>query len=140
MSNTDATRFTGITFSDNTINNHGRGGYFFSTTASTVTGNTFMPSALTHYALRRVHERRRRLEHQHHDRPQRGRVRDVVVRQRADSSTIRPRPGITIIRNNLQGLADGISSNATATVDGTCNWWGSASSGPTPGQLAGGGP
>ena len=47
--------------------------------------------------------------------------------------------GIAINRNNLQGLDDGISTNATATVDGTCNWWGAAS-GPTPGQIAGGGP
>ena len=139
LSNTDATRFTGVTFSGNTITNHGRGGYVFSTTASTFTGNTFTPGTANHYAFgvftNGTGDSNTNITIDH----------NVVgcATSCAGTGGFVDDPaatGITIIRNDLQGLAVGISSNATATVDGTCNWWGHASSGPTPGQLAGGGP
>ncbi len=41
ISNTAATPFTNLTFSNNNVTNHGRGAYFYNTSNSTVTGNTF---------------------------------------------------------------------------------------------------
>jgi parallel beta-helix repeat protein len=49
ISNTGTTPFSGITFSNNNVTNHGRGVYFYSTTQSTVTGNTI--TGATHYAI-----------------------------------------------------------------------------------------
>jgi len=47
MSNTGATAFTNITFQDNQVSNQGRGVYFFGTTSSTVSGNTFTDATST---------------------------------------------------------------------------------------------
>jgi hypothetical protein len=136
ISNTDsANRFQHITFSNNAITNHGRAAYFFSTASSSVTGNTFTPDAThNHYGI------------------------GIFSNGGGDSNT-----GITVSgnhlgcascngvaveiadpdatslavnRNDLAGPPLGIDSNATATVDGTCNWWG-ANSGPTGGQTSG---
>jgi hypothetical protein len=49
MSNTGTTPFSGITFSHNTVTNHGRGVYFYATTSSTVTDNTI--TGASHYAI-----------------------------------------------------------------------------------------
>ncbi len=49
ISNTGATPFTDITFSNNAVTNHGRGVYFYNTTGATVAGNTF--TGASHYAL-----------------------------------------------------------------------------------------
>jgi hypothetical protein len=51
ISNTDATPFTNITFSNNSVTNHGRGVYFYDTTNSLVTGNTITPATSGHYAV-----------------------------------------------------------------------------------------
>ena len=139
ISNTNATQFTGITFSDNAITNHGRGGYFFSTANSTATGNTFTPSAtLNHYGFGVFSngggDTNTNITIDHN-------VVGCATSCVGTGALVDDAnaTGIAINRNNLQGLDDGISTDATATVDGTCNWWGAAS-GPTPGQTAGGGP
>jgi hypothetical protein len=49
MSNTGTTPFSGITFSNNDVTNHGRGVYFYATTDSAITGNTI--TGATHYAI-----------------------------------------------------------------------------------------
>jgi parallel beta-helix repeat protein len=49
ISNTGATPFSGITFSNNDVTNHGRGVYFYATTNSAVTGNTV--TGASHYAI-----------------------------------------------------------------------------------------
>jgi hypothetical protein len=49
ISNTDPTPFTNITFSNNTVTNHGRGVYFFSTQGATVSGSSF--TGTSHYAI-----------------------------------------------------------------------------------------
>ena len=113
--------------------------YFFSTANSTATGNTFTPSAtLNHYGFGVFSngggDTNTNITIDH----------NVVgcASSCVGTGALVDDPnatGIAINRNNLQGLAVGISTNATATVDGTCNWWGAAS-GPTPGQTAGGGP
>jgi parallel beta-helix repeat protein len=49
MSNTSATPFKNITYSNNTVTNHGRGLYLFNTDDSTLSGNTI--TAATNYAM-----------------------------------------------------------------------------------------
>ncbi len=49
ISNTGNTPFSTITFSNNTVTNHGRGVYFYNTTNSSVTGNTI--TGASHYAI-----------------------------------------------------------------------------------------
>lgn len=49
MSNTGATPFSGITFSNNNVTNHGRGVYFFGTTSSSVNNNTI--TGASRYAI-----------------------------------------------------------------------------------------
>src|SRR5262249_50430154 len=49
ISNTGTTPFSGITFSNNNVTNHGRGVYFYDTTSSAVTGNTI--TGASHYAI-----------------------------------------------------------------------------------------
>jgi parallel beta-helix repeat protein len=49
LSNTSATPWTNITIQDNKVNNHGRGLYFYGTSNSTVSGNTF--TGATNYAI-----------------------------------------------------------------------------------------
>jgi hypothetical protein len=49
MSNTGTKPFSGITFSNNDVTNHGRGVCFYATTNSTITGNTI--AGATHYAI-----------------------------------------------------------------------------------------
>src|SRR5262249_16869466 len=51
ISNTNATPFTNITFSNNSVTNHGRGVYFYDTTNSAVTGNPITPATTGHYAI-----------------------------------------------------------------------------------------
>src|SRR5262249_19247670 len=49
ISNTGTTPFSGVTFSNNDVTNHGRGVYFYDTTSSNVTGNTI--TGASHYAI-----------------------------------------------------------------------------------------
>ena len=49
ISNTGTTPFSGITFSNNTVTNHGRGVYFFNTANSSVSGNVI--TGASHYAI-----------------------------------------------------------------------------------------
>jgi hypothetical protein len=49
ISNTGTTAFTGITFSNNNVANHGRGVCFFGTTGGSVTDNTI--NGASHYAI-----------------------------------------------------------------------------------------
>jgi hypothetical protein len=49
VSNTGTTPFTAITFSNNSVTNHGRGVYFFGTSGATVTDNTI--TGASHYAV-----------------------------------------------------------------------------------------
>ncbi|QEL20278.1 FG-GAP-like repeat-containing protein [Limnoglobus roseus] len=51
ISNTNATAFTNITFSNNSVTNHGRGVYFYNTTGIAVTGNDFLNLVGAHYAI-----------------------------------------------------------------------------------------
>src|SRR5262249_45884796 len=51
ISNTNATPFTNITFSNNSVTNHGRGVYFYDTTNITISSNDFLNLVGAHYAI-----------------------------------------------------------------------------------------
>jgi alpha-tubulin suppressor-like RCC1 family protein len=140
MSNTAPTQFSNITVSTNSILNKGRGVLFTGTKDSTVTGNTYTASStLNHYGVLLWDAGDSSLTNSNIS------VDHNVLGCAASCTGQGVRvldagaTAITITRNNVAGFDDGISTTATATVNGTCNWWGAAS-GPTAGQTAGGGP
>ena len=134
---TAPTEFSNITLSNNTIDNHGTGVLFTGTSDSLVTGNTFTPGITSqdgvliwdgspYFSVSNANIA----------------VSDNTLgcsTSCAGAGVAVQDPGaagVTINRNDLGHLANSITSTATATVDGTCNWFGQAS-GPAAGQVVG---
>ncbi|MFO0928817.1 MAG: right-handed parallel beta-helix repeat-containing protein [Gemmataceae bacterium] len=119
MSNTDATPFTNITVSRNTITNHGRGMYFYNTDNSAVTDNTI--TGVTNYAVgffsddNTVSVTGNRMENGN---------RGVWIAQ----DFTNPSSAITInynsLVNNTTSSVQVEAGSYTGTVNAMFNWWG----------------
>jgi hypothetical protein len=137
ISNTDTTRFQHIAFSNNTITNHGRGAYFYSTASSSFTDNTFTPdSTHNHYGVGIFSAGGSGTDSNTGITVTGNHLGCASCNGEAVEIADPDAASLAVNRNDLAGPTLGIDSNATAAVDGTCNWWG-ANTGPTGGQTTG---
>jgi len=140
VSNGALPQFSNIVVSNNSIDNHGRGVVFFATTNSSVTANTFTPGAINHYGVLLCGDDPNCIPGIPNTNI------SITLNSLGCASCVGQgvevidangtSSGLLINRNDLHGLPVGISNNAPSSVDGTCNWWGSAT-GPGVGQTSG---
>ena len=146
MSNIELPKFSNITVSNNSIDNHGRGVLFFATTNSSVTGNTFTPGAMNHYAVLLCGDDPSCYVPTYTPPGISNTNITITLNSFGCGSCVGQgvevldangtASGVLINRNDLHGVPVGISNSAPSSVNGTCNWWGSAT-GPTGGQTVG---
>ena len=146
LSNIGLPQFSNVVVSNNTIDNHGRGVVFYGTTNSSVTANTFTPGATNHYGVLLCGDDPSCYVPSYTPPGIPDTNISVTLNSLGCASCVGqgvevldangPSTGVLVNRNDLHGLPVGISNNGAANVDGTCNWWGSAS-GPAVGQSIG---
>jgi parallel beta-helix repeat protein len=150
ISNTDAAHFSGITFTGNTVNNHGRGAYLYSSAGSTISGNTI--KGASHYAVGLFANDASNVDTSTTVTGNQidglGSGTGVIVDDGATGSVdhnvitgttlavlvenpdFSAAPAVLVNRNDFTGNATGVENDSGPTLNALCNWWGNVT-GPT---------